>query len=375
MLKTCTNTHALALLWLGAGCVPLDDLSSYRSANPEDAPAPSPPDGAGRAADAGAPSSAEPAAGDAGLEPAATLDAGPLPAPSPEPDTRPATPTASPPADAGAVAPPGVLDDPRRETLQVAGRERSFLYHAPDDLDPSVPAPVLIVAHDVGQTAADMAMITGYDAIADREGFVVLYPEGQGSAPWNAGSEVCPSDSSTAAGAMGSLASAGDDDAAFLDAMLAFVADDRRVDSAHVFVSGFGAGAALAHELACRRSDIRAIAAHSGGARALEGCAAAPRPVLVLHGTRDDVMPPACGVEARQRWVEHNGCAGDADTFEVRGGLCDVARGCPVDGVVALCAFVGMGNGWAGSAAQGEAFLDFASASELSWRFFERYAW
>ena len=43
-----------------------------------------------------------------------------------------------------------------RHTLQVAGSERSFLYHSPSALDPAQPAPVLIVAHGFGQTATDL---------------------------------------------------------------------------------------------------------------------------------------------------------------------------------------------------------------------------
>jgi polyhydroxybutyrate depolymerase len=373
MLKTRWSRGArLGVLLAVAGCMPLEDLSSYRSAKTEAAATPpSTPGGAGRIPDAGAP----PSAASAEVEPAASLDAGTPPAvdqsATPENDRSPASPTSAgsePDAGTVIVPPAETLVGQSRQALEVAGLQRSFLYYAPSGLDPSLPAPVLIVAHGSRETAEEMVAITGYAAIADRERFVVVFPEGQGAVPWNIGSEVCPNGSPAVASASG-------DDSAFIDAMLAFVAAERSIDREHVFMVGLGGGAYLAHDIACRRSDIRAIAAHSGGSHALQGCVAAPKPVLVLHGTEDSVVPPACGVEARDRWVEHNGCASDVDASEVRGGHCDFSRDCPVDGEVALCAFVGMGRGWAGGAGQAASYLDFASASELSWRFFQMHAW
>ncbi|HTV17301.1 MAG TPA: PHB depolymerase family esterase, partial [Polyangiaceae bacterium] len=205
-------------------------------------------------------------------------------------------------SDGGAPAPslPGALSGESVQTLRVAGVERAFIYHAPAGLDPNAPAPVLIVAHGFEETAADMVAITGFDSVADREGFVVLYPQGQGLIPWNIGDDVCQ-------GGARLVASASGDDSAFVDAMLAFVASDRVVDAAHVFMTGLGSGAYLANDLACRRSDIRAVVSHSGGSHALDACVAAAKPALLLHGTEDTAVPVACGEQARERWVAHDG--------------------------------------------------------------------
>ena len=59
----------------------------------------------------------------------------------------------------------------------------------------------------------------------------------------------------------------------------------------------------------------------------------------------------------------------------VAGGACEASLGCPADGQVTLCTFDGMGRGWAGGSAQGADLLRFASASELVWDFFRRFAW
>jgi polyhydroxybutyrate depolymerase len=362
----------VGMVSIAAACVPNEDLSSYGSAATE-ATAPSPPpiiagtaitsqpprapgaadDAAGEMAEGTAPGGGAPVAlhADGGVAPPAASEA--------------TGPDASPPA---APSRPGALVGESRQTLDVAGVERSFLYYAPAGLDPDVPAPVLIVAHGFEETASEMVAITGFDTIADREGFVVLYPEGQGVVPWNIGSGVCQ-------GGARPVASASSDDSAFIDAMLEFVSLDRSVDPAHIFMSGLASGGYLVNDLACRRSDIRAVVAHSGGSHALEPCVAAQKPVLLLHGSEDAAVPVACSSEARDRWAAHNGCDTSADALEVLGGVCEVSLGCPASGQVTLCTFEGMGRGWAGGSAQAASFLDFESASELSWRFFTTFAW
>jgi polyhydroxybutyrate depolymerase len=361
--------HALGV----AGCLPNEDLSTYRSMGAEAAlPASSTvPIGTGTAIAALPPGPSGVSDGSA-----RPLDAGGAPAldgqaalhhDGDEPAPAPATPARP---DAGPPAPrlPGALVGASRQTLDVAGAPRSFLYYAPAALDPNVPAPLLIVAHGFEETAADMLAITGFDAIADREGFVVLYPEGQGTIPWNIGSGVCQGGARPVAGASG-------DDSAFIDAMLAFVALDRSIDGEHVFMSGLGSGGYLANDIGCRRSDIRAVVSHSGGSHALDSCVAAQKPVLLLHGSDDTAVPVACSSEARERWAEHNGCSTEVDALEVLGGSCEVSRDCPENGQVTACTFEGMGRGWAGGSGQAASFLEFASASELSWQFFTQFAW
>jgi len=365
----------VGMVLAAAACVPNEDLSSY-GASAAEAAAPSPaPIAAGNVI-----TTPPPPASDAALEVDGTtgeIAAGASPGFAGEAALHGDGGVAAPVVDGAAgsdasppAAPPrpGALVGESRQTLDVAGVARSFLYYAPAGLDPDVPAPVLIVAHGFEETAAEMVAITGYDAIADREGFVVLYPEGQGRVPWNIGSGVCQ-------GGARPVASASGDDSAFIDAMLEFVALDRAVDAEHVFMSGLASGGYLASDLACRRSDIRAIAAHSGGSHALDPCIAAQKPVLLLHGSDDAAVPAACSSEARDRWAAHNGCGQGADALEVLGGVCEVSLGCPASGAVTFCTFEGMARGWAGGSGQAASFLDFESASELSWRFFTTFAW
>jgi polyhydroxybutyrate depolymerase len=263
----------------------------------------------------------------------------------------------------------GALRGASPQTVTVAGVQRSFVYYAPPELDPSSAAPVVIVAHGWTMTGQQMVDLTHYQALADREGFVALFPDGQplSIGPWNVGNGACPS-------SLGVLPLATGDDQAFIDAMLAFTESDRCVERRHLFVTGFSMGGYFSNETGCLRSDIAGVAPHSGGSHDLSACPVERKPVILFHGTMDGLIPVTCGKEARDRWVEHNGCSAEVDTVDVLGGHCEYSKGCPAGGQVALCLFDGMDHGWAGgNGAYG--FPSFEPATELSWSFFRRYAW
>jgi polyhydroxybutyrate depolymerase len=212
--------------------------------------------------------------------------------------------------------------------------------------------------------------ITQYHEIADTEGFVVMYPDGQPASlgPWNVGTDACPS-------SLGTLPLATGDDQAFIDAMLAFAADDQCIDRRHVFVTGFSMGGYFSNETGCLRPDIAAIGPHSGGTHDLGTCPAMHKPAIIFHGTMDSLIPSTCGTQARDRWAERNGCGTTVDAVEVMGGRCEYSQDCPADGQVVLCLFDGMDHGWAGGEGAAFAFPAFESASALGWAFFKKYGW
>lgn len=345
-----------------AACLPLDDLSSY---------------GAGQSAAAAEPPGPAVVMPDGG--PASVPPAG-VPLSSPGlawPPTAPARPPARPAcgatyaADSSAdcATKPGVWRGKSTHRLRVAGLERSFIYYAPEQLAPDAPAPVLIFAHSFSLSAEELFQITGYDRLAEREQFLLIFANGQGAPPWNVGRRVCPSEN-------GPIVSAPGDDQAFLDAVLEFVEADRALDRAHIFVSGFGVGGYFANEAGCLRSDVRGIAPHSAGSHDLDGCLPEPKPVILFHGAADSTVSVDCGIEARRRWAEHNGCGAEVDVVPVLGGACEYSRGCAPRGQVALCLFDELGLGWAGGVGQpGISDSAFAPAAGLTWEFFRRHAW
>lgn len=293
----------------------------------------------------------------------------------------------SPPAAPACSGKPGARRGQSAQMLMAAGLQRSFIHYAPAGLDPNVPAPVVIVAHGYMMSAQMMFEITRYAELAEREKFVVLFPDGQPGAPgpWNVGMPTCSS-------TLGILPLAQGDDQAFLDAMLAFAEADQCLDRSHVFMTGFSMGGYFSNATGCARPEIRAIAPHSGGSHDLSMCASQRKPALIMHFAGDALIPAMCGEEARTRWVMRNGCSMDApEVRAVKGGSCEYYKGCPSDGQVAYCRFdipaSGMrdepfaGHAWSGGSDEGTAggsmyaIPETESASELGWAFFKQYAW
>ena len=88
-----------------------------------------------------------------------------------------------------AAAPLGPGDHTR--TVQVDGRERSYLVHVPPKHNPKRPAPVVLIFHGMAMNAQGMVEFCGLNKKADAVGFVAVYPNGAGATSlfltWNSG--------------------------------------------------------------------------------------------------------------------------------------------------------------------------------------------
>lgn len=293
-----------------------------------------------------------------------------------------APPDASP--DAG---PCGLRAGPRgmsQRTMMVAGLQRTYIVYLPAGVEPSTPVPLVFVHHGYTMSAQNMYDITGYPALADSEHIAVVFPDGQAGpnslgAPWNVGTNICPSTSGTPPEATG-------DDFAFLDAMKADVSADQCLDPAHVYVTGFSMGGYFSHHVGCERSDIRAVAPHSGGTHPLDDCPVAKKPIIIFHGTADPLIPDGCDDPAgtpvlgvtpsATAWAAHNGCGTTTTSHAVNNGTCVTYDGCPADAQVELCTFNAMGHCWAGGLGTNVfSCNNYESATQLEWAFFKQYAW
>lgn len=277
-----------------------------------------------------------------------------------------------PPVDAGpkpsCTGKPGALRGKVPVSVNVGGAVRTFIYYAPSSIDPNEPVPLVLSPHGFAMSAEDMYVITGFKEIADREGFVAVFPQGNLINPWNVGLGV------SGAGALVNSASANDQ--GFVDAIIEFVGDDQCIDPKRIFVSGFSMGGYFSNEIGCLRDDIASVGPHSGGSHDLTECPGTIKPVIIFHGDQDALITyQDNGVLARDRWVARNGCSSEVDSRPVYGGTCDYNRGCPPHGQVALCHFDGMAHAWAGGLGPANSDPDRERASELAWKFWQDYAW
>ena len=283
-------------------------------------------------------------------------------------------------------------------TVMVGSTPRTYIAYLPMSANPTAPVPLVYVFHGATQTGANMYEITQYSAIADKEGIAAVFLDGQGTssatgtgnlAPWNVtdGAGLC---------GLGSLVSNPNAvDFQFVDAVLADLKTDQCIDSAHVFATGFSMGGYFTHHIACDRKDFRAAGPHSGGTIAdLSSCKTAHVPIIIFHGQADPLINAACddptlmpqsGFPASATlWAKKNGCMNTYKTIPEMGtmmgndGNCYLYDGCPADGQVEVCTFGNLPHAWAGAPTCPGCIgsgAGYASATQLEWDFFKKYAW
>lgn len=265
----------------------------------------------------------------------------------------------------------GKLRGKSTQMLSVGDVTRSFVYYAPESLKADQPAPLVIAVHGFAMSGETMYTVTGFKELADKEGFVAVFPDGASFAsPWNVGTGIM--------GVSATLSGKADDQA-FLDAILEFTDDDQCLDREHVFVTGFSMGGYFSNESGCLRDDLAGIAPHSGGSHDLSACPGSIKPVILFHGEVDGVVSyPNAGLVTRDRWRTRNGCGSEFDLEMVESGaLCEYYKDCPERAQVALCHFPELEHKWAGGNDPSYWYgdPDRASAAQLAWDFWRKYAW
>jgi polyhydroxybutyrate depolymerase len=232
------------------------------------------------------------------------------------------------------------------------GRERTYSLYVPATLLDDHPVPLLVAFHGGGGSGSQFARASGFDAIADEEGFLVVFPDGA-TGTWNAG------------GCCGVAEREGVDDVAFVRRLIEEIAADHDVDADRVYVAGHSNGAMLAYRLACELGDVVAAAGAQSGGLEVDRCAPArPVSLIHLHGTADPRVPYGGGVGPDSRVgndfrsapesagivAAADGCdpdpaeAADPDNGAVR----TTTWSCP-DAAVELVTVEGAGHGWFGS--------------------------
>ncbi|SFU39356.1 polyhydroxybutyrate depolymerase [Polaromonas sp. YR568] len=184
-----------------------------------------------------------------------------------------------------AGAPLDVVYEAVTRTLALGGRERTYIAHAPQYLQPH--SPLVIVLHGSGQDAQAMQKATGYafERLAGQRRFAVAYPNACGK-HWNDGHKA----------ARHPAHMQGVDDAAFIAAVIDSMAAMHAIDPKRVFVFGYSGGGHMAFRLAQEApARIAAIAVVAANIPAPEGSVAAPQgqavPAMLVNGTDDPVNP------------------------------------------------------------------------------------
>lgn len=207
--------------------------------------------------------------------------------------------------------------------LRHDGRQRDYRVHVPPAVESGIRIPVLLAFHGGGGNAEGFEAYAGLDSLADRAGFLAVYPDGTGPLrgrllTWNAGADCC-----------GYALQHAVDDVGFAMAVLDDLARRTPVDTLRVYGTGHSNGAMMAYRLAAERADrIAAIAVVAGAMDVAEFHPARPVPVLDIHSVDDPralynggVGPPFPFTRQRvrhrsvqvglDRWIREDGCPTD----------------------------------------------------------------
>lgn len=281
------------------------------------------------------------------------------------------------------------------------GRTRTALVHVPTQVDRNdEPLPVVLNFHGGGGNAEGHKRWSGLDRIADRERFIVVYPEGTGLfsrrlLTWNAGT-CC-----------GYARRQAVDDVGFVRALLAELAARAPVDHTRIYATGMSNGAMMSYRLAAEASDLVAAIAPVAGAMVLESLEPTrPVPVIHFHSVDDPRALFNGGLGPRfpfltrtlhpsveqtvQKWVQYDGCASEpvaGPTRHGQEGTGDASHTatklvyapCRGGAEVALWKLTGAGHVWPGAPpTYSELLLGEPSrvidASEEMWQFFRRFS-
>lgn len=279
-------------------------------------------------------------------------------------------------------------------------RNRRFELHVPRGYSADFEMPLLMVLHGCRQTSSDIRRISDFDAVADREGFIVVYPfvtdysgmRIRNCWGWWIESEIRP----------------GAGEVEDLWQIVEQVSREVPVDERRIHVAGLSSGGGMA---------VAAMVAHSGkiasgaavagvpyaetpravsngvptGAafrptqqvvdamRSVLGEDGRPSPILVVHSHADPVVDIQAAINLRDSWAQCYGIDTAAPASESSGvgaGAAFVHRRYRTLGrrsAIETLFIEGRGHGWYGGRPGKFSYPAAPDVSELIWRFCKRH--
>lgn len=264
--------------------------------------------------------------------------------------------------------------------LVSGGETRRYLLYVPDSYDPAKPTPLVVSIHGFSDWPAHHRDTTRWNDLADKEGFIVVYPMGvEFPLRWRA---------TTADPAVDPM-----QDVNFLSDLTEQLEKDYNIDPQRIYYNGFSNGGGMTFLMSCRLSErIAAVGLVSGAyLQPWEDCnPQRPLPAIVFHGTDDPIVPYLGGPSrmfdipfpAIDDWVarlgEHNGCDPNPATLDPVGSVSGIRYdGCEQDAEVIYYSIAGGGHNWPGGEPlpvwiTGATNTDI-DATRLMWEFYLRH--
>jgi polyhydroxybutyrate depolymerase len=284
------------------------------------------------------------------------------------------------------------------KSMEIGGFQRSYTVFIPDRLQQSQgPFPAVIMLHGGLGNGSIIRRQMRMDAVAEREGFAVIYPDGLGRG-WNDGRV-------DRARQRGPYGSAGD--VAFLKSIVDTLTRDNLVLGSQVFLSGVSNGGMMSLRMGCEAAEffagIAPIIASIPEDIAGTCKPSRPVPLLLINATEDPLVPWDGGgvgfaggrgqvistTETIAFWHHINGCSPEEKNLTFTQGASgngtgvkgNLFRDCRSGAPVALVSIEGGGHRIPGREDRahpianwflGRQNHDFETAEEV-WHFFASY--
>ena len=257
-----------------------------------------------------------------------------------------------------------------------SGIERHYRLFTPAKYDPSKATPVVFDVHGFGSSSLQQLIYSKISPLADRETFIAVLPDGQGS----------PRHFNLAFNAP-----AGEgDDVVFMTDLLAKVREQYCVDSHRVFATGMSNGGVMSSLLACKANDQFAAFAPVSVVVFTPECGhGKPISMLAFKGTKDATVPyeggvvSCCGnpivpstISAMEGWAIRAECTVPAQESKVAEDVTLLTyKNCADGSEVAMYRIEGGGHTWPGGV--DIPGLGYTTANidaiELAWEFFKKH--
>lgn len=259
-------------------------------------------------------------------------------------------------------------------TIVSSGERREYLLHVPRNLDRTKPAALVISLHGAGGWPALQRDLSRWNELADREGFIVVYPAGRDTA----GPRI--------------WRMTGEHDPQYIADLIDKLSVEHNIDRRRIYANGLSNGGGMSFALSCRMPDRFAAIGMVGAALLLPPTwckSTEAMPMIGIHGLRDTMAPyhggpswiaPAFApfLPFGAAWARRNRCAAGAQDVELRDGVTRREyKQCANDAAVVLYTLRDGGHTWPGGAELPEWFAgktihDFDATAEM-WRFFEQH--
>lgn len=180
----------------------------------------------------------------------------------------------------------------QKGSITLQGHERTFKYYIPNSYSSGKPVPLLFSFHGRGSHAEKQIQLTNFDQLAEKEGFIAVFPNSAEinepnlksghERQWNDGRFDTP------------VNRAGIDDVKFTSEMIDYFARHYNVDLDRVYATGMSNGAYFVNRLAIELSDRLAGIGAVAGTIATPIATQKPRspvPVVLMMGTDDPIVP------------------------------------------------------------------------------------